>query len=93
MHINKERREFLKTGVMAAAAHMAPLEFQASADHARLTPADRYWLAKTRELNWSEIDGPDPYWLNRINWYSIYKGMRPYPARAGEQPGAEADDD
>ena len=60
---------------------------------AQLTPADRHWLAKTRELNWSEIDGPDPYWLNRINWHSIYKGMRPYPERAGEQPGADWNDD
>jgi YVTN family beta-propeller protein len=60
---------------------------------ARLTPADQFWLVKTRELNWKEIDGPDPYWLNRINWYSIHKGMRPYPERAGERPGADLDDD
>lgn len=60
---------------------------------ASLNPADRYWLTKTRELNWAEIDGPDPYWLNRINWYSIYKGMRPYPERPAETPGADRDDD
>ena len=59
-----------------------------------MTPADRYWLAKTLSLDWSGLDAPDPYWLNRINWYSLFKGSRPYPAREGEAPGmAEADDD
>ncbi len=59
-----------------------------------MTAADRYWLDKTLALDWSHIDGPDPYWLNRIHWYSLFKGSRPYPAREGEAPGmAEADDD
>jgi DNA-binding beta-propeller fold protein YncE len=57
-----------------------------------MTDRDRYWLAKTQELDWSHLDAPDPYWLNRINWYSLYKDERPYPARPGEGPGA-ADDD
>jgi hypothetical protein len=59
-----------------------------------MTPADRYWLAKSLALDWGHIDGPDPYWLNRINWYSIYRGTRPYPARPGEQPqsGGPADE-
>jgi DNA-binding beta-propeller fold protein YncE len=57
-----------------------------------MTDRDRYWLAKTQELDWSHLDAPDPYWLNRINWYSLYKDARPYPARPGEEPGA-ADDD
>jgi hypothetical protein len=43
---------------------------------------DRFWLEKTRELDWSHIDAPDPYWLNRIIWYSIHKGASPYPGRA-----------
>jgi len=62
---------------------------------ANMTPADRYWLAKTLALDWSEIDAPDPYWLNRINWYSLFKGTRPYPARPGERPlsGEPADED
>ena len=42
-----------------------------------MTPADRYWQEKSLALNWSEIDGPDPYWLNRINWHSLFKGTRP----------------
>jgi hypothetical protein len=59
-----------------------------------MTAADRYWLEKTLALDWSHIDAPDPYWLNRIHWYSLFKGSRPYPAREGEMPGtAEADDD
>ena len=59
-----------------------------------MTAADRYWLEKTLALDWSGLDAPDPYWLNRINWYSLFKGSRPYPAREGEAPGmAEAHDD
>jgi YVTN family beta-propeller protein len=57
---------------------------------AMMTPADRYWLAKSLSLNWSEIDGPEPYWLNRVNWYSFFKGRRPYPARPGEAPQSGA---
>jgi len=52
---------------------------------------DRFWLEKTRELDWSHIDAPDPYWLNRIIWYSIPKGASPYPGRPGEQPGQAVD--
>ena len=50
---------------------------------------DRYWLEKTRELDWSHIDAPDPYWLNRIIWYSMHKGARPLsrPARRATRPG------
>jgi hypothetical protein len=47
---------------------------------------DEFWTAKTLSLDWSEIDAPDPYWLNRINWYSIFRGTRPYPDREGEEP-------
>ncbi len=57
-----------------------------------MTERDRYWLAKTQELDWSHLDAPDPYWLNRINWYSLHKDTRPYPGRPGEEPGV-ADDD
>ena len=56
-----------------------------------MTADDRYWLEKTRELDWSHIDAPDPYWLNRIIWYSIHKGASPYPGRPGEQPGQAVD--
>src|SRR5271157_3386161 len=34
---------------------------------------DQFWLGKTRELDWSHIDAPDPYWLNRIIWYSLHR--------------------
>jgi hypothetical protein len=61
---------------------------------AALTAADRYWLEKTRSLDWSHLDAPDPYWPNRITWYSLFNGTRAYPSLPGEQPGmAEADDD
>jgi len=59
----------------------------------KMTAADRYWMDKTLELDWSHIDAADPYWLNRINWYSIYKGTRDYPGRPGERPGMEHDED
>ena len=58
----------------------------------KLSAADRYWLEKTEELDWSHLDAADPYWLNRINWYSLFKGSRPYPGRPGEAPG-KADED
>jgi DNA-binding beta-propeller fold protein YncE len=56
--------------------------------------ADRIWMEKSLSLDWSHLDAPDPYWLNRIVWYSIYKDSRPYPARPGEEPGqARVEDD
>jgi DNA-binding beta-propeller fold protein YncE len=59
----------------------------------RMTGADRYWLDKTLSLDWSHIDAPDPYWLNRITWYSLFKGTREYPGRPGERPGVREHDD
>ncbi len=59
----------------------------------KMAALDRYWLKKTEELDWSHLDAADPYWLNRINWYSIHKGARPYPARPGDAPGDTDDDD
>jgi hypothetical protein len=60
----------------------------------KMTEVDRWWLEKSLSLDWSRLDAPDPYWLNRIVWYSLYKGTRPYPARPGEQPNmARADDE
>jgi DNA-binding beta-propeller fold protein YncE len=56
-----------------------------------MTREDRFWLEKTRELDWSHIDAPDPYWLSRIIWYSLKKGASPYPGRPGEQPGRITD--
>jgi DNA-binding beta-propeller fold protein YncE len=51
-----------------------------------ITAADRYWRDRTLALDWSHLDAPDPFWLNRINWYSIFRGTRQYPERAGESP-------
>ncbi len=53
----------------------------------KLGERDRYWLEKSLALDWGHIDAPDPYWLNRINWYSLFRDTRPYPARLGEEPG------
>jgi DNA-binding beta-propeller fold protein YncE len=75
-----------------ATANIIPLDERNPSGRA-MTDTDRFWLAKTLELDWSHIDGPDPYWLNRINWYSFHKGTIPYPSRPNEQPGMVDDDD
>jgi DNA-binding beta-propeller fold protein YncE len=62
-------------------------------DRKKMSNADRFWEKKTLELDWSHIDGPDPYWLNRINWYSIHGESVPYPGRPGEEPGQHDEDD
>ena len=59
----------------------------------RLTEADRYWMEKTESLDWSHNDAPDPYWMNRITWYSLFGGSREYPGRPGERPGVREHDD
>ena len=58
-----------------------------------MTAEDKFWYEKTMSLDWSSMDRADPYWLNRINWYSYTKGARPYPGRPGERPGMEAEED
>lgn len=58
-----------------------------------MTEADKYWHAKTMALDWSIMDRADPYWLNRINWYSVHKGRVPYPSRPGDKPGLEAEEE
>jgi YVTN family beta-propeller protein len=63
---------------------------------AQLNSTDRFWQEKTLELDWSHIDAPDPYWLNRIIWHSLFHGARPYPDRPNDAPrkaGYDADDD
>lgn len=52
-----------------------PLDERNPSGTAMTDPA-RYWLEKTRALDGSHRDAPDPYWLNRITWYSISKGTR-----------------
>jgi DNA-binding beta-propeller fold protein YncE len=53
---------------------------------AAMSPADRFFMEKTLSLDWSKLDAADPYWLNRINWWSIFRHTRPYPGRPGERP-------
>jgi hypothetical protein len=31
--------------------------------------------------------------MNRITWYSLFKGAREYPGRPGERPGMREHDD
>ncbi|MBS1715329.1 MAG: bifunctional YncE family protein/alkaline phosphatase family protein [Armatimonadetes bacterium] len=52
-----------------------------------MTAMDKYWHDKTMSLDWSGLDRADFYWLNRIVWYSIHKGKRPYPDRPWDEPG------
>lgn len=59
----------------------------------KMTALDKYWMRKTAELDWSHLDAADPYWLNRINWYSFYGDSRPYPSRPGDAPGQFEDED
>lgn len=58
-----------------------------------MTKEDKYWADVTASLDWSSMDRADPYWINRINWYSLYKGTRPYPGRPNERPGMIEDED
>ncbi len=51
---------------------------------AQLSRTGKFWTEKTASLNWSHIDGPDPYWLSRINWYSLTKGRIPFPQTPGQ---------
>ncbi len=52
-----------------------------------MTKEEKYWADKSASLDWSSMDRADPYWLNRINWFSIYHGSKPYPGRPNERPG------
>lgn len=57
------------------------------------TKEQKYWAERSESLDWSLMDRADPYWLNRIVWYSLHKGAVPYPGRPGERPGIVVDDD
>jgi DNA-binding beta-propeller fold protein YncE len=45
---------------------------------ATMSKEDAYWTKLSLSLDWSHPDGPNPYWLNRVIWYSMHKGT-PYP--------------
>ncbi|MDX1933198.1 MAG: alkaline phosphatase family protein [Capsulimonadales bacterium] len=51
----------------------------------KMTAQERYWYEKTVALDWSRIDGPDHYWLNRVNWFTLTKGKRPFPTIRSEE--------
>lgn len=74
-----------------AVPNKIPLDERNPARKPAMAAQDRYWLEKTLDLDWSHIDGPDPYWLNRIIWYSVHRGTRPYPGRPDERPGQFVD--
>jgi DNA-binding beta-propeller fold protein YncE len=76
-----------------AVPNKIPLDERNPARRTAMNAQDRYWLEKSRALDWSHIDAPDPYWLNRIIWYSVHKGATPYPGRPGEKPGQEEKED
>jgi hypothetical protein len=75
-------------------ANNIPLDEPNPGRAVKLTGLDKFWHDKSMSLDWSHVDAADPYWLNRIVWYSLFKDAKPYPARPGEAPGQfEADDD
>jgi hypothetical protein len=56
-----------------------------------MTATQRYWAKKSESLDWSHLDGPDSYWLNRVIWHSLHHwDGTPYPARPGEAPQISA---
>ena len=62
-----------------------PLDERVSAGP-RMSAADRFWLEKTLSLDWSHPDSADFYWLNRINWYTLFKGRAPTPPARARPP-------
>ncbi|HWA81990.1 MAG TPA: hypothetical protein VG820_01050, partial [Fimbriimonadaceae bacterium] len=72
--------------------NQTPLDLPNPGRVSKATGDDEYWAEKTRSLDWSHLDAPDNYWLNRIIWASLHKDGTPYPAREGEAPGQEEDD-
>jgi DNA-binding beta-propeller fold protein YncE len=69
----------------AAVPNNIPLD-ERNPSKAAQTPGDRFFEKVTLSLDWSGLDAADPYWLNRINWWSIYRHTRPYPARPDDRP-------
>jgi DNA-binding beta-propeller fold protein YncE len=52
----------------------------------------REWAERSAKLNWESIDGADPYWYSRIQWFTYTNGERPFPKTPG-QPAAPRGDD
>jgi DNA-binding beta-propeller fold protein YncE len=63
-----------------------PLDQRNPVPSSRMTPQERFLMAKTRSLDWSHPDAPDAYWLNRITWASLHPAGTPYPARSTDHP-------
>jgi DNA-binding beta-propeller fold protein YncE len=85
-------RDTLDVTPYNAVANNVPLD-ERNPTSAKLSKTDRYWQEKSLALDWSHIDAPDPFWLNRITWYSLFKDTHPYPTRPGEQPDQNEDTD
>lgn len=51
-----------------------------------MSPSQKYWAQKSAQLDWSHLDAPNSYWLNRVIWASVHNDDTPYPGRAGETP-------
>lgn len=68
--------------------NQTPLDLKNPGYHgASMTAPQRYWAKIDRSLDWSHLDGPDSYWLNRIIWNSLHHwDGTPYPGRLGEAP-------
>jgi hypothetical protein len=58
-----------------------------------MTAEEKFWYEKTMSLDWTSMDRADPYWVNRINWFSLNGNSRPYPGRPNERPGMVEDED
>jgi hypothetical protein len=63
-----------------------PVASAQSAEH-------REWAQVSESLNWDKIDGPDPYWYSRIQWFAYTGGAVDFPLTPGQPRGPRDDDD
>jgi DNA-binding beta-propeller fold protein YncE len=66
-----------------------PLGERQAAKHAQ-TEDYRNWEQVSAALNWNKIDGADPYWYSRVQWFAYTEGKHPFPKTPG-QPAGPAD--
>jgi hypothetical protein len=53
----------------------------------------REWAQVSESLHWEKIDGPDPYWYSRIQWFAYTGGKVEFPMTPGQPAGPRDDDD
>ncbi|MBI1191321.1 MAG: hypothetical protein GC200_11655 [Tepidisphaera sp.] len=57
------------------------------------------WAEISDSLNWNTIDGADPYWYQRVQWFCATEGKQPFPDNMPGAPtaprngGDDGDDD